>query len=464
MKTIITFISQFSPAFDPCKPADEYTYSGGSVEGRQTNEAPVKYLLHQDPDIDWVICICTKQVLHEKRHGITAYQYFQSSVQENQPNVMLVPIHFFGEDFAEEVIPEILKYIGPDDEIYLDTTGGPRNAVSQLILLSQVLRYQGNHLLQAVYSNYQTRKIEDVTGTYEIFDLISGLNEFRHHCSTELIEKYFEGNAQFKALLQAMKDLSEAIILCRTRTGILERRIKNFNQVLRRIQSTDNPMLQVLLPIFEAKFASLHTIPDVIRWCLDNNMILQALTIFNDCIPEYMIRERGILTYPEQLESRCDTKQPYVFVLTDLGYGFFSLGGRFRWKKDDWNYIVSEYSASCALKGDSDGFYKDDLGVRLVHNLTDASFTELHPLFGEGSSLEGFHVNISREKMQAFCFNYMQINLLRNHLNHDGGEMVRQKSRIWYMTQIRKCKPLERIDSQYVKNVVYQALDQISMD
>ena len=461
MKSIITFISQFSNFFDPNQDADEYTFPGGSVYGRQTNEAPVKYFLQQDPDIDWILCICTPKTLKEKKYDITAYQYFQNSVQAEYPDVLLMPVPFYGDHFEEEVIPNILSYIGPNDQIYLDTTGGPRNAVSQLILLAQVLGYQGTKLLCAVYSNYQTKKIEDVTNTYQVFDLINGLNEFRHSCSTALLEKYYYGKQELIPLIQAMKKLSEAIILCRTRTGLLESRIETFNQALQRAKNTDDAMLQVLLPIFEEKFSSLNSIPDVIRWCLDNGMILQALTIYNDCIPEYMVKERKIMTIPEGLEQNCGIKPPYMYVLTDLKDGFFSLGEEFRWKQEDWTCIVREYVDDCAFRGDPDNFYRDDVGVRLIHNLTDPSVVALRPLFEKDRTLRGFHVHISPEQMQKFCLNYMYINLLRNQLNHDGGEMVGQKSRIWYMTKCQGRKSLDHIDIQYVKEVVDQALNQL---
>lgn len=455
MKSIITFISQFSNFFDPNKTADEYTFPGGKVYGRQTNEAPVKYLLQQDPDIDWIICICTKAALNEKKHNVTAYQYFQNNVLDEFPNVLLMPVHFFEDNFEEEVIPEILNYIGPNDEIYLDTTGGPRNAISQLILLAQVLGYQGTKLLCAVYSNYQTKKIEDVTNTYQVFDLITGLNEFRHYCSTMLLEKYYQ-KSELAPLIQAMKDLSECIILCRTRTSLLERRIANFNQVIQRTKKTQDPMLQVLIPIFEDKFSSMQTIPDIIRWCLNNNMILQALTIYNDCIPEYMIKSRRILDIPEGLPKRCGTKPPYMYALTDLDNGFFSLGKKLYTDNELKDHVPQNRWKSEFLTDDS---VRIDYGVWLIHNLN-KNIDEFSKL---GSCLieNGFHVNISREKMQAFCLNYMYINLLRNQLNHDGGEMLGQKSRIWYMTARQDRRPLERIDIQYVKEFVGQALDQL---
>ena len=56
--------------------AKEQTYScpdGQTVQGRQTNEAPVKYLLRKDPAISEILCLVTKKA---KDSG--AWEYFQS--------------------------------------------------------------------------------------------------------------------------------------------------------------------------------------------------------------------------------------------------------------------------------------------------------------------------------------------------------------------------------------------------
>lgn len=459
MKIVIAFISPFSRDFDPSKAADEYHYQDGVVSGRQTNEAPLKYLMQKDPEIDEILCICTPEVLKQNKFGISPYDYIQESVTEEYPDVMVLPIEFSGENFEKEVIPAILESIAPDDSIYLDTTGGPRHAVSQLILLTQVLQYQGTMLLGAVYSNYQNKTIEDVTANYRTFDLITGLNEFRHYCSTALLEKYYK-DSELAPLIQSMKELAECVLLCRTRTGLLEERIAAFKEVLQKTKMTENITLQVLIPIFEEKFRFLSSVPDIVQWCLDNNMILQALTIYNDCIPEYFIRQRGLLDIPENVLNECGTKPPYMYALTDLNKGFFSLG-----KKPFANGTIQEcwHQANQKWAITFHNSLKMDYGVWLAHNMNvnNAELPFINPLFQNGGSVNGFHVNISHSQMREFCMNYMYINLLRNQLNHDGGEMVGQKSRIWYMTEQRNRRPLEDISIDYVKTIVSEALAQL---
>lgn len=459
MKIVIAFISSFSRDFDPLKEPDEYHFTGGVVTGRQTNEAPVKYILQNDPDIDEILCICTPEAMKPGAFGISPYDYLQKSFAEIHPDVIVFPVEFSGENFEKAVIPAILDCIAPNDSIYLDTTGGPRDAVSQLILLTQVLQYQGTKLLGAVYSNYQKKTIEDVTENYRTFDLITGLNEFRHYCSTSLLEKYYK-DSELAPLIQSMKELAECILLCRTRTGLLESRIDNFKQVLQQAKKTENATFQVLIPIFEEKFRFLSSVPDIVQWCLDNNMILQALTIYNDCIPEYFIRQRGLLDIPEHLLNECGTKPPYMYALTDLDKGFFSLGMK---PFDTGDARTTKRQANQKWAITFQNSLKMDYGVWLAHNMAmdNEELPFVNPLFQKGGSVDGFHVNISHSQMREFCLNYMYINLLRNQLNHDGGEMIGQRSRIWYLTAKRKCEPLENISIEYVKAVVTDALTQL---
>lgn len=459
MKIAIAFISKYAYNFDPAKPAAEYIFEGGSVSGRQTNEAPIKYLLHRDPEIDEILCICTPEALDKGKYELSPYDYFQRSINDEHPYVMIFPIEFSGESFEKEVIPAILESLSPDDAIYLDTTGGPRDAVSQLILLAQVLQYQGNRLLGAVYSNNEKKIIEDVTANYRTFDLITGLNEFKHYCSTNLLEKYYK-DTELAPLIQSMKELAECVLLCRTRTGLLEERIAAFNKVLEQTEQTKNITLQVLLPIFKQKFGFLHSVPDIVRWCLDNNMILQALTIYNDCIPEYFIKRRELLDIPDGLIDNCGNKPPYMYALTDLDKGFFSLGKKPYTQSNGW---VDHEGAKLKWSMVLQNTMKVDYGVWLAHNIAadTAEFACLRPLFLKGGSVDGFHVNITRRQMQEFCMNYMYINLLRNQLNHDGGEMVGQKSRIWYMIAKRRRERLEDISIEYVKSVMTEALNQL---
>lgn len=327
MKKILAFISPFSPQFDFTAPGDQYSCPDGStVTGRQTNEAPLKYLLGRDPEIQEILCILTGKGTFPGSYGVSPYDYLREQLGLEHPHVRFVPIDFGeGESFYSGPLPEILDHITPEDEIYLETTGGFRDTVSQLLLISRILLYQGTRLAGAVYSRFPARVIEDVTDTYQTFDLINGLNEFQHFAGMANLESYYGGtrsmSGELQELLSSMRQLSESITLCRTN---LEEKLLTFQQCLDAADGSGDPLLQVLLPIFRQKFLRLKTIPDIVRWCLDNNMLQQALTIYNERMPRYLISQKRILRVPSSVfNNKSDVQDKYSYA---LNRGFLFLG------------------------------------------------------------------------------------------------------------------------------------------
>ena len=431
MKKILTFISPLGQHFDPSSEPDIYFCPDGSyVTGHQTNEAPIKYLLSHDQNIQEILCIVTPAVT-TTTSGLSSYDYFQKEIATVYPNISFVPIPFdSGESFRAELLPRILGHISPEDELYLETTGGFRDTISQLLLLSRILKYQGTALLGAVYSRFQTHHVEDVTSNYLDFDLITGLNEFQQFCRTDSLKLYFEREGfprELHQLLKSMQDLSECITLCRS--ALLEERLSAFHTALIDSEHCDVPILKVLLPLFRKKFEDMNTVPDVIRWCLNNNMIQQALTIYNERMPQYFIAHAGLLTVPERVLKRGSiNKNDYVYALSDLKEGFFSLG-------------------QCLHRHYGRQGYQDYaiLTIEFMNQVLDKS---------------DFFVHIPVEQMKALCIDYMYVNLLRNQLNHDGGEMVSQKQRIEYF-QDKNYRLLRDLSMEQIKAILFRALDRI---
>ena len=108
---------------------------GSAVEGAQTNEAPVRYLLSRYPEVSEILCIVTPE-------AESAYEYLGHTLNGDHPELILRCIPYQeGEDFNGAPLAAILGQVQSGDEILLETTGGFRNAVMYLLLLSRVLSY-----------------------------------------------------------------------------------------------------------------------------------------------------------------------------------------------------------------------------------------------------------------------------------------------------------------------------------
>ena len=153
-KKIILFLSEFRQ--DALEQA--YVCPGDlRVTGRQTNEAPVKYLLQVHPDISEILCIVTPKALS------TAWGQFSAEIQAVAPQVKIEQIPFVdGADFTAGPLADVMQRVQQGDEIYLETTGGFRNAVMHLLLLSRILTYKGIRTAGAVYSNFTEGEIQEI--------------------------------------------------------------------------------------------------------------------------------------------------------------------------------------------------------------------------------------------------------------------------------------------------------------
>lgn len=287
---IIMFVSPFRPG----AVALDYTCpSRNVVTGAQTNEAPSKYLMLNYPRVSRLIGVVTPEAQ-------SAWSYLEDSLErfcaENHlPAPEFIPVPFHTENgFAAEVLPAILEQISPNDEILLETTGGFRNDMMYLLLLSRILSYTNIPVVEAVYSNFQTREIATVSGLFTMFDLAEGMQNLSAFGNVQTLRAYYQNRPaeeNVNALLTTMEQLTEAVTLCRTRQ--IDACMKQFNTALARLEGDgrSDPLLRQLLPVFRSKFGKdgTMTTPTLIRWCVENGMLQQALTVYTEQIPAYLM-------------------------------------------------------------------------------------------------------------------------------------------------------------------------------
>lgn len=137
-RKIILFLSEYKGN------AQEKSYRcpvGKDIAGTQTNEAPVKYLLRQYGNVEEILCIVTSKAKE------TAWLPFQDMIARTAQDVALTEIPYEeGDDFTDGPLTGIMEKVQAEDEVLLETTGGFRNAVMDLLLLSRILSYKKSTL------------------------------------------------------------------------------------------------------------------------------------------------------------------------------------------------------------------------------------------------------------------------------------------------------------------------------
>ncbi len=309
-KKVILFLSDYKGN------AQEQVYlcpDGSTVNGTQTNEAPVKYLLQAYPDISEILCIVTPEA------RASALAPFTEMVRAAAPKVKVADIPFAeDQDFSGSAMKEIMRFVSAKkkDSILLETTGGFRNAIMYLLLVSRVLSYSGIRTAGAVYSNFKTGQVEDISHLIGLFDLVGGMQELASFGSVGTLREYYarqdQTEPEISALLSAMERLKEDISLCRA--GKLDQRIESFNAAIEQAEHCSDTLMCALLPAFRAKFGKRLTIPGLIKWCVNSDMLQQALTLYKEQIPAYILGQRPDILSVKPDAPAPETKRDYATV------------------------------------------------------------------------------------------------------------------------------------------------------
>lgn len=423
-KKILLFLSEFRPDARE----KEYVCPGGlRVTGRQTNEAPVKYLLHQHPDISEILCIVTSKAF------TTAWQRFSDEIRGMAPQVQLIQIPFVdGSDFTAGPLADVMQRVQQGDEIYLETTGGFRNAVMHLLLLSRVLTYKGIQTAGAVYSNFAEDEIQDVSHLIGLFDFVGGMQELTSFGNTRTLRTYFGKPARdpyVEDLLKAVEDLTEAITLCRTKE--IDETMQAFDKALAAAESCSDPLMRQLLPVFQQKFGKKGkrlTPPGLIKWCLQSDMIQQALTVYTERIPAYIIRSGHHLLVGDT------ARRPPIHRYEDP---------------------------------DAAQFTKDFLTLSKRAHIVDVHDNSVHSYVETLKNLDkvvkdsDYRVVCSLDQMRMICMDYLYIKMLRNMTNHANSEGTEEQEELLDYLESFGYAPINKISSEAMRQAILDGLDHL---
>ena len=203
----------------------------------------------------------------------------------------------------------IQDYVGDEKDVLLhvDLTGGLRHFNMMMLELTRLLEYSGLKVEKVLYSNYNnqtgTGRVEEIKNVYDLFQLIAGVEEFVNFGSVKALKDYYKGkkiSEPLNRLLDAMKIFADAIKLCHY--SQFNAAIIALHDAVKDFKPT-NDVEDVLMATFIARirkdYADLIFPREkddlrVIRWCLDNDYLQQALILYTERIPEYL-DEHGII-------------------------------------------------------------------------------------------------------------------------------------------------------------------------
>lgn len=312
-----------------------YSSDVGEIEGVNTNDAPVKYLVSlidsKNMNVGKIIAVTTEE-------AGSSFDKFKDTLSEfskcsgiSLPTPTKVPA---GQESFAKTISDIIGNIKKGDSVWIDTTGGFRNSSYLLMAVARILEYSGIKVEKAVYSNFEKYAIVDVTDTYHMFDLINAANSFTSFGNSDELFHFFKDckDETIKNVIAAMNDFSEAVALCRTSglDGILERLNDGLAQLGNTSDATESEILfRSISGVIKEKFSIRNNekidYTDVILWCVQNKMIQQAVTVYTEKCGEYLYN-RYITASDDEWDRIRNNKQSYENPYYKLFYmGFMTM-------------------------------------------------------------------------------------------------------------------------------------------
>lgn len=297
-----------------------------SFTGCQTNDAPVKYLLHnaleQGDRIEKIIFIMSSKVKEDggdKKFIKRVETYIQEDEKLKHIYETKIP-DFESVDYNEwemdtkirtqKVYHEFARKLTKEENasMYIDYTGGLRDIAFFMIVIMRYMEYHNIQCKKIVYCNFMAGMIQSIDIIYDMFYLINGVDQFVRTGNAKVLAACYkrELDSDIKEVLQKLIQFSNAISLCDIRNIDLilpeiskglenyEKR-ENANSLLAEIF---NDLIVIVRQKMYIQEKQDFSYPQLIHWCLDNNMVQQALTLYIEKMPKYYY-DKGLLVLPE---------------------------------------------------------------------------------------------------------------------------------------------------------------------
>ena len=300
------------------------------ITGVETNDAPVKYLLDKSvkegKKVDRIACIVSEEVYAQGKPD-SAYNLFQKMVKEYVDydiEFVLIPYDFCNLDglkiekiaTQQEKVLSVYRGIANSlenyDEVYIDYTGGFRDTSFLTTVLIRYLEFINVTCKDIVYSNKFEEKLYSLSYIYDMFKLLNAVSQFVETGSGKLLHSVYDSveHEPTKNLVKCIQKFSKVIHLCNVKE--VEDVIEELTQAIQilekeyvRMEKQDVrvDMFRELLHVIKKKFYLegedvQFTYPKLIKWCIDNNLIQQALTLYVEKMPIVYCREGIVKKLP----------------------------------------------------------------------------------------------------------------------------------------------------------------------
>ena len=318
--------------------AEKYSEKDGefTAECKHTNETGIKYvrqdLAKKDEKIDAFFVFTTEKVEAKNDVDKLLKEIYKEAEIPKVEKVMMNEGLSSSFESIETMYKKITDAFDTDEETvvaHVDMTGGLRHSAMMMLAFIRLLTYNNVRLGKIIYTNYDTKMVENAAEILEMYSLIGGVDEFANYGEVLQLNEYFSRkNISFKLkdLINSMKGISEALKTGANITKIqkqLQEMDSNINSYIRKEDhgkrtSAEEKLFSVLLlriqkeykDLLEKKDTTTDLMIALIKWCVNKDLLQQATTFYTEWIPKYIIDSK-IITVQSQIRKQCEKEKDY---------------------------------------------------------------------------------------------------------------------------------------------------------
>ena len=400
----------------------------------QTNEAAVLELKKHKEGPDCILALCSELVRTSPTVHLpdgktcTTVEYFRDvflpSAGIPAERLVVIPVPDSMDDKAQfRAVSLLLGKIEAEDTLSIDLSGGMRDTAMLLVTAARCMRdLRGVETRRVIYSELLpdgTSRIHDSSQLYNLFDLITAMDEFFSTGTAQKLKGYLwsegESDPALHTLLARINQFSDDLALCRVQA--LDEDLRQIAQALQVPPKESKTLTSLFFHLLNDRFrtefeglldAKKDNLPALVNWCAGHGMYQQALTLLCEQMPEYV----------------CS----HIFVQpTEKGWAYMAARKENKGKK--WFYPLFHFHF-CRMVLLQEGCWRDICmtDLRLTHSKDDA---EGNMLFGVGNSKE-MHAYMDtvlaagqlvidpdvRWQIEDAALFYQRVMQYRNQINH----------------------------------------------
>ena len=270
----------------------------------------------------------------------------------------------------------------------------------------------------------------DVTALYDLYDLISAIDQFFSTGSAHRLKSYWDAarllrqkanGVEITQLLDSINRFSDHLALCQV--DCLQKDLKNIARCIKQVPVSgpdlNSLFFSLLRERFQETFAPLldsrnDSLPGLVKWCAEHSLYQQALTLLCEEMPDYVCRhiffqptQKG-LDYMKAQQKNKGQKWPYpLFHLHLCHLAMFHIYPRSKPSKPQ-----PEYAANLIVPTSD----SNNILYRIAND------SELQSYFGETLSKGELEFDpAQRSNIQEAARLYQCVMQYRNQINHASG-------------------------------------------